>query len=508
MNNLCKIYLTVSICASCALVNEAPADDEVRQIGSRLELFVDDWLIDRLEGVSLELQTPIDAGKAFDLTLPWEGPLSGIPSAFRDGDKYRMYYRGARRSMQQRDPMGSNICYAESTDGIEWTKPNLGLYEFAGSKDNNITYIGDGAPQWFCFKDDNPAEPPERRYKAICGLTLSYGGPWGVLSSPNGLNWQWWKKEPIFVGGPLDTQNTVGWYPEQGIYIAYLRNWVDSTVGFSSPPEVETPPSEYNSWYVRPHRVRSITVTTSSDFVNWSQPKWLVYDEGTPLEHLYTNGITAYYRAPHIQLGFPERYVHDRVALSDWVGSKEARGKGLDDVLFMSSRDGLHWDRRFKEAFIRPGPDRRNWVDHGNMAVAPAVLQTGPGEISLYYVAHYQWDDTIHIRRCRLRLDGFVSVHAGYEQGEMITKPFVFSGKELTINYATSAAGTVLVEIQDEAGQPIPRYSLADCPEIFGDHIERVVSWNDGMDVSTLAGRSVRLRFVLQDADLYSIQFR
>jgi len=90
----------------------------------------------------------------------------------------------------------------------------------------------------------------------------------------------------------------------------------------------------------------------------------------------------------------------------------------------------------------------------------------------------------------------------------MITKPVVFSGKELTINYATSAAGTVLVEIQDEAGQPIPGYSLADCPEIFGDHIERVVSWNDGTDVSTLAGRSVRLRFVLQDADLYSIQFR
>ena len=156
--------------------------------------------------------------------------------------------------------------------------------------------------------------------------------------------------------------------------------------------------------------------------------------------------------------------MHDRVALPDWVGSKTARGKGLDDVLFMSSRDGLHWDRRFKEAFIRPGPDRRNWVDHGNMAVAPAVLQTGPGEMSLFYVAHYQWEDTIHIRRCRLRLDGFVAVHANYEPEELVTKPFVFSGKELVVNYSTSAAGSLKVDVQTENGQPISGFSLADCP--------------------------------------------
>jgi hypothetical protein len=491
-------------------VAKNPTDKEsLRHIDSRLQLFVDDWLIDRTDGVSLELQTPIDAGKALDLTLAWEGPLSGIPCAFRDGDKYRMYYRGARREMQSRGPLSSNICYAESTDGVHWTKPNLGLYEFAGSKQNNITYIGDGTPQWFCFKDDNPAEPAERRYKAICGLTLSYGGPWGVLTSPDGFHWQWWKKEPILVGGPLDTQNTVGWYPERGLYMAYLRNWVDSKVGFESPPEVDAPPSEYNTWYwPQKKRVRSIMTTSSRDFVNWSRPQWLVYDKDTPLEHLYTNGITTYFRAPHIQLGFAERFVPDRVALEDWVGSKEARGRGLDDVLFMSSRDGLHWDRRFKEAFIRPGPDRRNWVDHGNMAVAPAVLQTGPGEMSLYYVAHYQWDDTIHIRRCRLRLDGFVAVHAGYEPGELVTKPLEFSGKELVLNFATSAAGTVRVEIQDTAGNPIPGFTLADCPDIFGDQLERPVTWKSGSDVSSLAGKPVRLRFFLQDADLYSLRFR
>lgn len=90
----------------------------------------------------------------------------------------------------------------------------------------------------------------------------------------------------------------------------------------------------------------------------------------------------------------------------------------------------------------------------------------------------------------------------------MLTKPLVFSGKELEINYSTSAAGRVLVEIQDAEGKPIEGFSLADCPQIVGDEIEHVVAWKNGADVGRLAGKPVRLRFVMQDADLYSLRFR
>ncbi len=99
-------------------------------------------------------------------------------------------------------------------------------------------------------------------------------------------------------------------------------------------------------------------------------------------------------------------------------------------------------------------------------------------------------------------------MHAGYEPGELVTRPLEFSGKELVINFATSAAGTVRVEIQDVAGNPVPGFALVDCPEIFGDQLERSVAWKSGEDVSMLVGKPVRLRFVLQDADLYSIRFR
>jgi len=115
---------------------------------------------------------------------------------------------------------------------------------------------------------------------------------------------------------------------------------------------------------------------------------------------------------------------------------------------------------------------------------------------------------TAHLRRYTLRTDGFVSVQAGYEGGEFVTQPLVFDGGELELNYSTSAVGSVQVEIQDVEGNAIPNYGLAECPEKFGDEIEGVMSWKTGKDVGDLAGKPVRLRFVLKDANLYAFRFR
>ena len=89
----------------------------------------------------------------------------------------------------------------------------------------------------------------------------------------------------------------------------------------------------------------------------------------------------------------------------------------------------------------------------------------------------------------------------------MVTKPVAFSGMCLQINYSTSAAGSLRVELQTFQGEPIPGFTVGDCPEIIGDEIERVVCWKGGPDVSALSGQPVRLRFVMRDADLYSLQF-
>jgi hypothetical protein len=112
------------------------------------------------------------------------------------------------------------------------------------------------------------------------------------------------------------------------------------------------------------------------------------------------------------------------------------------------------------------------------------------------------------MRRYVLRVDGFVSVQSPMVGGEMVTKPLVFEGKRLVINFGTSAAGSMRAEIQDAQGKPIEGFSLGDCPPIHGDLIEHTVRWKNGDDVSRLAGHPVRLRFALKDADLYSIRFQ
>ena len=91
--------------------------------------------------------------------------------------------------------------------------------------------------------------------------------------------------------------------------------------------------------------------------------------------------------------------------------------------------------------------------------------------------------------------------------GELVTKPVRFKGKKLAMNFSSSAAGGLRVEIQAADGKPVPGFALDDCPPIFGDSIERTVTWKYGGDVSSLAGKPVRVRFVLNDADLYSLKF-
>ena len=115
---------------------------------------------------------------------------------------------------------------------------------------------------------------------------------------------------------------------------------------------------------------------------------------------------------------------------------------------------------------------------------------------------------TAHLDRMTLRIDGFASVNAPYIGGEMVTKPFRFSGKELEINYATSAAGSLRIEVQEANGVPVAGCALDECPEVIGDELERIVCWEGGGDVSRLAGTPIRLRFVMKDADLFSLRFR
>ena len=245
----------------------------------------------------------------------------------------------------------------------------------------------------------------------------------------------------------------------------------------------------------------------------------------TTKEQFYSPGTVPYFRAPHIYIALVPRLMPGRQSLTE-AQAEEAQlpmpstiwpGRGLPDgkwrvwsdcseTVFMTCRGGLKFDRIFQEAFIRPGIGARRWYSRTNYA-GRGIVPTGPTEMSIYVHHHYRLK-TNHVERFTLRKDGFVSVHASYAGGELLTKPITFAGKELVLNVSTSAAGSVRVEIRDEAGKAISGFALADCVEIIGDQIEGVVEWKGGCDISRLAGKPVRLRFTMNDADLYSIRFK
>ncbi len=464
-------------------------------IGSQRQLFVDRYLIERLTNAQLHLHEPRDEGNVLQLDQPWEGPHAGYTTILKEGEKFLAYYRG----VSQLGPDGSEherTCLAESIDGRTWTKPTLGLFEFNGSTANNIV-LANAAPVTHNFSpmlDTKPGVAVEERFKAVGGT----GKELFALVSADGRNWRKLREQPILSTHDVpfkhthlfDSQNLTFWSDAEQSYICYFRVW---------------------------DGLRRIARSTSLDFRKWTPAVLMqqVHDDGhsgpqpAPPENIYTNQTSPYFRAPHIYIAIAARFFEGRQVLSD------AQAEALhvnpryfhdtSDSILMSSRGGQVYDRTFLEGYIKPGIGPQNWVSRTNYP-ALNVVQTGPTEMSLYVNQDYA-QPTAHLRRYSIRLDGFASLRAGAKEAELLTKPFVFSGSQLHINFATSAAGGLRFELQSADGKPLPGFTLADCQEQIGNEIDRVVAWKNEPSLAQLVGKPIRVRCILKDADLFSLQF-
>ena len=501
-----KDWSKISVLLILTLLLPVPlAAADAINIGSRLELFVDDFLVDKLVGGARRvLHRPIPRDVALDRTKPWEGNASGYTSVFRDGDLYRMYYRGLHIAYRDGEYEATNrevVCYAESHDGIHWKRPRLGLVESHGSKENNIIWDGVGSHNFTVFKDSNPACPRGSRYKALGGGRAE--GGLRAFQSADGIYWELMAENPLITLGDFDSQNVAFWDELRNEYRAY---WRHSRKGDPKYPDG-----------------RDIRTATSKDFVVWSESEFLDYTPGRP-HQLYTNGVIPYHRAPHIFLGFPTRYVDygwsestkalPQLAYRRIVASKSERsGTAMTDGVFMASRDGHNFEL-WPESFRRPGIERPgSWFYGDNysnwgLVETPSSMESAPNELSIYASEGGRQPDGNRLRRYTLRLDGFVSVQAPFGGGELVTKPLIFRGSELILNFSTSTVGSIRVELQGSDGTPIEAFTLEDCPPIYGDTVARQIGWKHGSDVSKLAGQPTRLRFELKDADLYSFQVK
>jgi hypothetical protein len=459
-----------------AWADEPASAGEPIALGSRRELFVDDFLIETLVGAELKLHRPDSRDVALVCDRPWEGNTSAYYTLFRDEERFRMYYRGAHfdeKTKKSAHPEFS--CFAESRDGLAWEKSELGLFEFEGAKQNNIVWAGKGTHNFTPFKDGNPACEPDARYKALAGgSTLLNGKKHGCLNalkSADGIHWSS-LSEAVITDGAFDSQNLAFWDSVRGEYRAYWRI-------FTTRPSAE--PGRKATGY------RAIRTATSKDFIHWERQADLEY-ENSPDEHLYTNAVQPYFRAPHLLIGFPTRF--------------QPKTQQVEPVL-MTSRDGTHF-RRWSDALIPiTAPKDRDGNRSNYMTWGLLQLPGNDRELSVYATEAYYTGPGSRVRRFTFRTDGFVSVRADAE-GTVVTKSLLFAGSRLSLNIASQ--GRTRVEVQDPGGRPLPGLTLDDCSPITGDQIEQEVSWKAG-DLAALAGKPVRLRFVLEDADLFSMRF-
>ena len=504
-------------CSASRIAAVADKDKEaVIDIGSERQLMIDNYMVSRLNGTaSLKFHHPEPREIVMSHDAPWEGSGSAYHSIFKDGNTYKMYYKAWQLTITEQGKLHTDhplyTCYAESDDGIVWRKPNLGLFEFQGSRDNNIVIAESDFPgvkgkvhvsslmagHPAVFLDENPAAPKAAKYKAF--LPNFYGENKGLLAfgSADGIHWKALADTPVIREGIFDSQNLAFWDSAHQTYRAY--------------------------WRVSAKGVRSIRTAISRDFIHWENQENLDFGDA-PTEHLYTSQIKPYYRAPQLLIGFPARYtvrgwspsmgfLPDAEHRMERTISSERHGTVITESLLMTSRDGVSFNRR-SEAFLRPGIERSGAWAYGNQYLSWGIAETkspygdGPGELSFYSTESYWTDKSSLLRRYALRIDGFGSVNAAMEGGELVTKPIRFHGDTLRLNFSTSAAGSMRIELLDEHGSPLEGFTANDCEEIFGDTIDRPVIWKGNKNLGAMAGKPIRVRFLLKDADLFSFRFQ
>jgi hypothetical protein len=442
------------------------------EIGDRLEPFVDLYLVDTTNGVTHPFHRPIEIRNL-------ENPPSGgyYATVILDGGTYRHYCRekipGYTGSGEDGNP-GEVTVYEESSDGIHWTRPNLGLFEVNGSRSNNYILAGMSpfSHNFSPFLDTRPGCPPAERFKALAG-TQSLSTGLVAFVSADGTNWARLRDAPVLApagsGLMFDSQNVSFWSAAENQYIAYCRRWTNN--------------------------LRTVVRSTSPDFLAWSP--FAPVPGNLTNEHLYTSQAHPYFRAPHITVGLATRFLPN-------LGEST-------DIVLLSSRDGLGFDRVLKEAFIRPSVLRASWGNRANYAalnVFPLKNDLPGVPEELRYTQPEFMGMMVRDRIYYLPVDGFASIHASFAEGQMVTKPLRFAGNALFLNHETSPGGYIRVEIQDADGQAIPGYALADMgTDLRGNARAQRVAWRQGGDVGPLAGQAIRLRVVMRQADLYAFRF-
>ncbi len=450
------------------------------------QLFVDDAIIAESVRLGRSVHRPRKYGRVLAADRPWEhGAAQTYGTVVHEDGRFRMWYQTAGRVSPGEQ---TYFCYAESPDGLNWDKPEVGEHEFAGSTANNIAIA---PPPGLRFNSPSllvdPDDPP-RRFKFIAfAASTAPGKPdRGLYAafSADGLHWEW-QPGPVLPGTGDCT--TVLYDPlGEHRYVVYTR-WP----GFQ-----------------RPLKRRVITRAVSDDFLHWSEPELSLAPD------LADGYDLQFYRMSV----FP--YGQQYIGMVSCLHSLEDK----IDVQLVSSRDGLEWDRQVdRGAFLprgRPGDWDEAWV---------GTSTNGPIQVGDQMWFFHEGRTAAHgepvppfraagVGLAVLRQDGFVSLDAGPVEGTLTTKPMVWPGGDLLVNVDCNTVagptdrgiGYARVEVLGPRGGSVAGYRARDCVTLTDDYKRgdpnQPVRWRGDRSLNALSGRHVRLRFYLRHARLYAFK--
>lgn len=443
------------------------------------QLLVDDFCVAKKTGV-VRTYHPFEKhpnNPVLKYDRPWEGTnvyLYGTVLPNESGRGFRMWYHALPG-----DDDAYRLLYATSDDGIEWNKPNLGIVEYKGSKDNNI-FIRRGKRDHIQSVIHTPWEKdPNRRYAMINFDGDPARNGYVCAFSPDGLHWTDASEKPVFSKGGDVSQFL--WDFHTGQYLGFVKNIAN----------------------VSGMRRRAVARTASKDILSWPDPQ-LVLTPDT-FDDRWAKGIqrTSFYGL--------SAFAYESMYLGFlWVfraTDEEGYFDGPVHLELVTSHDGIRWFRQEgdRPPILELGKDG-TWDD--GMHYTPQHPLLVDGKLWLYYggfdcthAAPAPWHGAIGL--AKLRKDGFASLDAEENPGIVLSKRLTGAAGPLRLNYQIRPGGSIRVEILDPDGTPLPGYGRDDCKPLTGDSLDQAVAWKNHGTLP--AGRSpIRLRFILEKASLYS----
>lgn len=500
---------------------------EPLEVGNRRQVFIDGRFIDSAQHVELHVHQPRKTGEMnLKPERPWEvGGIGPYSSLLEFGGTYHMWYHAMDSVQWHIDKEAGAICYARSQDGIHWERPDLGLTEYKGSRQNNIVF-GHGASGLQVGQDGgmvfiDPTAPDDERFRFLVAHGATGEGI-HVFSSPDGLHWKLTRAgvlhaRPQAHGHHLDSQNVMFWDDRISKYVCYGRK---NLLRDGSPSRSIARGESATLDGFEP--VQDMPVVLGPDMED-------LFHGETAMVDYYMSAAIKYPWAQDAYYMFPTAYYHYMAgALGDFKDGVPTNAGPLH-TQFAASRDGLHWERYERRPFVRLG--MKGEFDWASTRVIHGIVPSVDGrEMYMYYRGSdwlHGWDrdernkrllteaglgadqNIAVLSRVVLRRDGFISVRAAYSGGQFSTPRMIFQGRKLVLNVDTSATGIVRVGLLDVNGLPIDGFNVQECDRIHtANEVNRVVTWRGSSDLSSFAGKPISLRFLMHDADLYAFQFQ